>query len=70
MASNKSWWHGKDARHVAIPIEDDSDCAACTARHASQGELLREVRCDLLTDLTCQECGRTIDVFVEAHDGE
>jgi hypothetical protein len=49
-----------------IAIEDDSDCVTCTARHEAEFEMLTEVKCDILEDIVCRECGRTITIFVEA----
>lgn len=49
-----------------IEIEDDSDCATCTARNESEWEMLKEVRCDCLDGVACPECGREVSIFVEA----
>jgi hypothetical protein len=51
-----------------LEIEDDSDCATCTARHAAEWDLLTSVRCKLLQRVTCQECYRSISIFVVDED--
>lgn len=49
---------------MKIEIPDISDCETCQKRHGEQWELLQDERCNLLTDLTCPECGRTYSLFV------
>jgi hypothetical protein len=49
-----------------IDIDDDSDCATCTALNELQWEMLQQLRCELLTNLSCPECDREIAIFVEA----
>lgn len=47
-------------------IEDTSDCETCTKRDEGVLEMLAQVKCDVLQDLQCPECGRTYDLFVQA----
>lgn len=51
-----------------IEIEDTSDCETCTKRDEGVLEMLAQVKCDVLTDLQCPECGRTYNLFVHAVD--
>lgn len=51
-----------------LEIEDDSDCATCTKRHEGVMEMLSDVKCDVLSDLTCPECGRTYSLLVQSDD--
>lgn len=48
-----------------LEIEDTSDCDTCTRRDADAWELLRTAKADLLTGITCPECGREVDLWVE-----
>ncbi len=47
-----------------LVIEDTSDCAACTRRDAEAMATLRESRCSVLEDVTCQECGRVVVLLI------
>lgn len=49
---------------VRIPIEDTSDCETCERRHKAQLEMLTEVKCKVLRNVTCRECGRTFSLLV------
>lgn len=53
-----------NAEFKRIVIEDTSDCAACTKREEGELELLVAVKCDLISDVQCPECGRTVAFFV------
>lgn len=48
-----------------ITIEDTSDCGTCTQRDIDAFSMLTSVRCTTLSHVTCQECFRTVDVWVE-----
>jgi len=50
---------------IILPITD-SDCQVCERRHHEQLSLLAEVRCDLLEDCVCPECGCTFSLAVES----
>lgn len=41
-----------------LEIEDDSDCATCTARHTGELEFLALVKIKCLGLVPCHECGR------------
>lgn len=47
-----------------LVIEDTSDCETCERRYREQWALLTEVKCGLLENIVCQECGREFRLFV------
>lgn len=48
-----------------LEIEDTSDCETCQKRNAESLAMLTTVRCKVLENCQCQECGREFALFVE-----
>jgi len=46
-------------------IEDVTDCKTCTEREFGELEFLAEVKCSVLTDVICSECGRSFTLLIE-----
>jgi hypothetical protein len=48
-----------------LEIQDTADCQTCEARHVTELELLSKVKCTILENIICPECGHEFSLVIE-----